>query len=320
MMKSIFSLCASLLLMMNLGAMPLFGQETPAVQEYVIEPLDKLQFSFFEDKDLNTETKVKLNGEIVLPIIGSIQAAGLTLSELSQKIITKLAQYGKLINNVDIVVTEFGSKRIFVTGEVQSPGKYSFEVMPGLWEILQEAGGPTNSAMLDQVTIVRRAEGGRIIEARVATALQNGELDKLPEVRPGDTIHVPGADESGGGAPSPLIRRQVVYIFGAVGNPGAHFVEKDMDILEALVKAGGPTTDAKLKEVTYISKAGGNPTTAKINVEKYVDKSVPHAIKVKAGDSIYVPAKGGRGTSITDTILRVTAGAVISTLLISAID
>ncbi|MFQ5707991.1 MAG: polysaccharide biosynthesis/export family protein [bacterium] len=288
-------------------------------QEYKIEPLDKLQISFWEDKDLNTETKVKLNGEIVLPVIGAIRAAGLTPAELGSNIAEKMSRFGKLVSNVNVAITEFGSKRVFVTGEVKNPGKYSFEVIPNVWEILQEAGGPTSAAMLDQVVIVRREGGGEIIEAQVASALESGELNKLPKVRPGDTINVPGSDESGGGSSSPLRKRQVVYVFGAVGNPGPHFIEKDMDILEALVKAGGPTNEAKLDEVTYVSKVGKNPTTTKVNVKKYLEKSVPNAIKVNAGDSIYVPANQNRGNSLTSTLVRVTAGAVISTLIITTI-
>lgn len=297
-----------------------YGQAFSQKYEYKIEPLDKLQISFWEDKDLNTETKVKLNGEIVLPVIGATKAAGLSPKELGTQIADKMTRFGKLITNVNVVITEFGSKRIFVTGEVKTPGKYSFEVMPNIWQILQEAGGPTSAAMLDQVTIVRREDGGRIIEAHVATALEKGELDKLPEVRPGDTIHVPGSDDSGAGSPSPLTRRQVVYIFGAVGNPGAHFVEKDMDILEAIIKAGGPTSEAKLDQVTYVSKVGENPTTTKVNVQKYIDKAVPHVIKVQAGDSIYVPSDASRGTSVMDTVLRVAAGAVVSAFAVSLIN
>ncbi len=289
-------------------------------QEYVVEPKDNLKITFWEDKELDTETKVLLNGNIVLPIVGTIKASGLTPQQLSAAIVKKMSLYGKVISNVNIEIIEYASKRIYITGEVQSPGKLSFEVMPNLWEILLEAGGPTSSAMLGNVAIIRRDQGGKVEKADISAAIEKGELNTLPKIRPGDTIHVPSSDESGNKAPSPITKSQVVYIFGAVGSPGPHFLEKNTDILEAIVKAGGPTSQAKLSDVSYISKSNANPVATKINLQEYIDKSIPNAIKVKPGDSIYVPQQEKKGSSIVDTLVRVLAGAAITSVVVAVIQ
>ncbi len=289
-------------------------------QDYIIEPEDNLKITFWDDKELNTEAKVSRNGEIVLPIVGAVKATGLTPQQLSVRISEKMSLYGKVISNVSVEILEYGSKRIYVTGEVKSPGKYSFEVMPNLWEILLEAGGPTESAMLGDVAIVRRAEGGKVYKADVASAIEKGELDTLPKIRPGDTVHVPSVEEAGGGSSSPIIKSQVVYVFGAVGNPGPHFIQKGTDILEAIVRAGGPSSNANLSSVSYISKSEPNPTTTQIDLERYIERSVPNMITVKPGDSIFIPSKERRGTSILDTLVRLFAGAAVTSIIVAVVQ
>lgn len=290
-------------------------------QNYIIEPQDKLKITFWDDKDLNTEPKVSLDGNISLPIVGSLKAAGMSPQQLSRKISEKMSLYGKVISNVTVEITEYGSKRIYVTGEVGTPGKYSFERMPNLWEIILEAGGPTPSAMLGNVAIIRRDAGGKVDKVDLASAIENGKLNELPKIRPGDTIHVSKVEESGGGKSSPIIKSQVVYVFGAVGNPGAHFVDKDIDVLEAIVRAGGPSTDANLTAVSYISKGDSNPVTTKIDLQRYIDKSIPNTIRVKPGDSIFVPRNKTRSSnSLLDTLIRVVAGATLTSIVVTAIQ
>ena len=76
---------------------------------YRINRGDHLQLSFWESPELNTQATVGREGVIELPIIGKITAAGLTKSELQGKIISEMALYNKLINQLTVTVLDFGS-------------------------------------------------------------------------------------------------------------------------------------------------------------------------------------------------------------------
>jgi len=253
---------------------------------YEVQPEDNLKISFWEDPELDSVAKVDKDGGIELPIIGRITAAGLTLNVLRGKIISQMSLYNKLVNQVSISVTEYGGNVVFVTGQVRNPGKFSFEEIPNLWDIILEAGGPLEKATLDQVVIVRNQEQGKIYTVNLLDALQEAKLDELLKIYPRDTIQI-----SGTGASSPLIQRDEIYIFGAIARQGALRFESGSDILQIIGKAGGYTPKADLKKVKHVSVANGTTTIAIINLEEYLDKTIPTPMPVGAGDYIIIPSK-----------------------------
>jgi polysaccharide export outer membrane protein len=280
---------------------------------YKVQVEDQLQISFWENPNWNSVVTVGKDGEMELPIIGRITAAGLSIKQLREKIISQMALYNKLITQLSIVVTDYGSNRVFITGQVRNPGRYSFEEIPNLWDIILEAGGHLETSFLDQVVVVRKEGDGQILTADISQALREGKLSSLPEIYPGDTIHVPGTTATGG-TPSPLIKKDEVYILGAVGLPGAHKFETGLNIVEVIGRAGGPTSVANLKKVQYVSMRNGKAQVMEYNLENYFKYSVPHPVAVGAGDTIFVPWQ--RGLS---PIARLLLSAVLSTTITSII-
>ena len=269
---------------------------------YQVQPADNLKISFWEDPELNSVAKVDKDGGIELPIIGRITAAGLTLNVLREKIISQMSLYNKLVTQVSIAVTEYGRNVVFVTGQVRNPGKFSFEEIPNLWDLILEAGGPLENASLDQVVIIRTQEQGKIYTVNLLDALQEAKLDELPKVYPRDTIQI-----SGTGGSSPLVQRDEIYIFGAIRRQGAHRFETGLDILQIIGKAGGYTQNADLKKVKHVSVSNGTTTIAIINLDDYMDKTIPAPMPVGAGDYIIIPSKKSFFVSkIAKTVLSVT--------------
>ena len=264
---------------------------------YEVQPEDNLKISFWEDPELNSVARVDKDGGIELPIIGRITAAGLTLNVLRGKIISQMSLYNKLVNQVSISVTEYGGNVVFVTGQVRNPGKFSFEEIPNLWDIILEAGGPLENATLDQVVIVRSQEQGQIYTVNLLDALQEAKLDELPKIYPRDTIQI-----SGTGA-SPLVKRDEIYIFGAIARQGALRFESGSDILQIIGKAGGYTPKADLKKVKHVSVSNGTTTIAIINLEEYLDKTIPTPMPVGAGDYIIIPSKPSFWSGIGKTVI-----------------
>ena len=282
---------------------------------YRIQPDDHLQISFWQSPELNTEALVSKDGGFEIPVIGRITTAGLTINQFREKIISQMALYNKLITQLSITVLEYGHNRVYVTGHVGTPGKYSFEEIPGLWDIILEAGGPAETALLDEVVIVRSESGGQLIKADVSNAIRSGGLSQLPEIKPGDTVHVPGTSETGT-TPSPLVKKDQIYILGAVAVPGAHKFEAGLNLLEVIGEAGGPTPDANLKRVKHVSVSYGTTSVVEFDLEKYIDASIPTPMPIGAGDTIFIPRRRGISPILNLVITSLITATITSTVFI----
>jgi protein involved in polysaccharide export with SLBB domain len=328
-------------LVVCLGA---FGPAT--AQEYILEPGDVLSISFWQQPDLNMQmAHIAVDGKIDIPLAGRINAAGLTISQLSSKIVERISIYNKSITQATIVINEYGSKKIFITGAVGAPGKFNFEKMPNIWEAILEAGGPQQNAQLDRVQLIRGGEtGGKITEIDLTAAIERGEMRGLPALMPGDNIYVPagqsggaastagGAQPGTGGGTNLFSSKKSVYVFGHVVMPGVYQIEKDMDVLQAIVQAGGPaypnraTTNAPLTEpdlehVKIITRGPEAPVVYSVNVEKYTNVATPIPLILKPGDTVFVPGKQSYRrfllTSSAVEVIKASVAVVTSYLLLN---
>lgn len=318
-------------LVVFLGA---FG--SAAAQEYILEPGDVVSISFWQQPDLNVQmARIDAEGKIDIPLTGRINAAGLTISQLSSKIVERISIYNKSITQATIVINEYGSKKIFITGAVGAPGKFNFEKMPNIWEAILEAGGPQQNAQLDRVQLIRGGEGGgKITEIDLTAAFERGEMQGLPALMPGDNIYVPagqsggaatatgGAQAAASGGTNLFARKKSIYVFGHVMMPGVYQIEKDMDVLQAIVQAGGPaypnraTTNAPLTEpdlehVKIITRGPEAPVVYSVNVEKYTNVATPIPLILKPGDTVFVPGKQSyRRFLLTSSVVEVIKASV----------
>lgn len=275
----------------------LWIEETFA-QEYEIGPEDVLSITFWQQPQLNTSALVSQSGTIVLPVIGSVTAAGLTPTKLAAKIVDRISVFNRNISQASVVVTEYGSKKVYVTGHVTRPGKYTFEVIPNLWKIISEAGGPSETAMLTQVKIIRGGvSDGKIITVDLTEFLEKGDISKLPPVYTGDMIKIPGisvpnADigvQAPGGVTETQIEDDVIYIYGQVVRPGGYRFTRNMDLLEAIIIAGGPSSNAKLDEVRVITQGNPYSSVAIVDLEQYSKTGNPAPFLLNPGDTIFIP-------------------------------
>ena len=124
-------------------------------QNYFIQKGDLLGITFWQEPDLSTAVTVGQNGNVNLPVIGRMRAAGMTSLQLGEKIVEDISRYRINITQVSVTVRDYEGNKVFLTGHVGSPGPLSFEVMPNLWRILQEAGGLLETADLSRISIVR---------------------------------------------------------------------------------------------------------------------------------------------------------------------
>jgi len=281
---------------------------------YKINKKDLLEITFWEYPEMNAQVRVHNDGTISLPIIGSLKVEGSTIPQLNKKIITQMGIYNKVVNQVYIKVLEYGYNKVIVTGQVFSPGKYYFEEIPDLWEIIMEAGGPLEGARLDEVQIIRKENEGEVITARVATALKDGKVSELPKVFPGDAVHVRGASSPYKVSTKGYVSNEF-FIVGEVGSPGVQEFEENLNILDAIGQAGGPTSDANLSKVSYVVVHEGGTTVSKINLKHYLNNSLSTPLPiVEPGSTIFIPRRS-RVSPFLTTILTTAIASTITAII-----
>jgi protein involved in polysaccharide export with SLBB domain len=127
-----------------------------AVSDYVIGANDLVEISVFDIKDLDRVVRVSNQGRISLPLIGSVQASGLTSHELEIVIAELLRQ--KYVKNpqVSVFIKEFQSRPVAIYGAVKNPGIIQLQSPRTLIELLAMTGGFSDDVG-DYVTVRRHA-------------------------------------------------------------------------------------------------------------------------------------------------------------------
>ncbi|MGH7494839.1 MAG: SLBB domain-containing protein [bacterium] len=278
-------------------AMQLLGQWGEGgrvrAQEYVIEKNDLLSVAFWQQPALNTQVRVREDGFAELPLAGRVQAAGYTLPKFEQEVLRQLSYVDARITQVSIAIIEYGSQKVYINGQVMTPGKYNFATMPTIWQAILEAGGPMENANLSQITLVRGSgpEAGKVVSIDLAEVLNRNAVHELARLTPGDIIYVPTIAMAGTGVTgrSPLRRSTLVYVYGEVLRPGAYQYEANTNVLQAIISAGGPAPTAAMSQVRLIWQEPHSTQVACLDLESTAWEPNAPPLELQAGDTIYIP-------------------------------
>ncbi|MBN2119703.1 MAG: polysaccharide export protein [Candidatus Omnitrophica bacterium] len=121
---------------------------------YIIGQGDTLFISVWENPDLDQETIVRPDGKISLPLVDEVQASGLSVGQLDEKITAKLKEYIRF-PDVSISLRKIGLGKVIVLGEVVYPGVYSISGATNLLEVIALAGGFTSHSVASSVIVVK---------------------------------------------------------------------------------------------------------------------------------------------------------------------
>jgi protein involved in polysaccharide export with SLBB domain len=175
----------------QLAAKPV--EQRPYEQTYKMVPYDTItvRFTYHPEQDPKGAISIRPDGRISLDAVGSIQAAGLTPEELAKAIATKTSNR---LRNPEVVVTvsQFAPRKIYVGGQVKTPGIVEFRGDITPIQAIFDRGGFTTEAQIDSVILIRNAGGpeptiGRI---NVNQALEDGTPEKITLLT-NDVLYVP---------------------------------------------------------------------------------------------------------------------------------
>jgi polysaccharide export outer membrane protein len=242
---------------------------------YTIGADDELAVSVYGEADLSKTQTVRPDGKIAFPLIGDVQASGLTPDELREQITEKLA---KFVRNprVTVIVSAYKSKKVSVLGEVRYPGVVPLSFGTTLLEGISRAGGVTENADLEGALLVRK---GHVVRVSFDKLLHGGDFDRnnLP-LESSDFILIPS------------VAAKKVYVLGEVKRPLVTSLRYGVNLVEVIALAGGFTLEAERKNVLVIRGGLGDPTIMKVNVDAITKRGVvDQNLALKAGDIVYAP-------------------------------
>ena len=170
--------------------------EMVAPSEFLLGPEDVLNVTIWKNQDLSREVVVRPDGMISMPLVGDIQATGLTANLLAKRIAERLTEY--LASPIVFVqVKDVNSYFIYVMGEVAKPGKYSLKSYANVMQGISLAGGFTPYAKKNKIKVLRVSADGSNGKHQVEIPVQYDEILKGNAVpgnfflRIGDVIVVP---------------------------------------------------------------------------------------------------------------------------------
>jgi len=193
-----FLLCSMLFQAGCLGPMATTEyREYDAPAGFLLGPEDELEITVWKNLDLSRTTTIRPDGLISMPLIGDIQAAGLTADALAQRITERLKQYFATTPAVSVIVKTTNSYSVYVLGEVVKPGKFQLKSYVTVLQAISMAGGFTAFASKNKLRIVRVIEDAGHKRKEVHIPLRyddlvngRGEPGNIVLVN-GDTVVVP---------------------------------------------------------------------------------------------------------------------------------
>jgi polysaccharide export outer membrane protein len=202
-------------------AMPAAAQDTP--RAYVLGPDDVVTVLVYGQQEFDVTTKIKPDGTIVMPLIGTVQASGKTVLQLMEEVRRRLVA-GNFLRDpiVNVEVREYNSKFVRVAGKAGAPTLVPLDRSNRLLDVLLRSGWIRPDGA--NHVLVRRAADGK--EVRVdLEELGRGVPGSDLVLQPGDTVFIPDAE--------------LVYLTGAVGRPGAYPIRPGMTVGQLIAGAGG---------------------------------------------------------------------------------
>ena len=267
------------------AALPAAFRSDNGRYEYRVAPQDVLRVTVWNQPELTNPsgTTTELSGRVVnadgtmfFPHVGSFPAAGMTVGEVRERIVKGLSRVLRA-PQVDVSVLQYRGQRVYIAGEVKTPGAVPVtDVPPDLTDVIARAGGVTAEADLHGVTVTR---GGETLRLDVQSLYYSGNMRSNVRLKHGDVVNIPER------------RAARVFVTGEVGRQTALPLPRgDMTLADALADAGGVNPlSASAGQVFVIRNGEDNrPQVYHLNAAAADALLLADKFSLQARDVVYV--------------------------------
>jgi polysaccharide biosynthesis/export protein len=288
---------------------------------YVLGPNDQILIRAFQVQEIGERPyRIDMDGNIDLPLVGTVKASGLSVDQLEAELVKRLATY---VRNpqVSVTVVQYRSEPVFFIGAFRSPGIYPLQGRRTLVEMLSSIGGLQPNASR-RITVTRNLEYGPIpLPNAVTNKAANTSTVEVSmgslrdQVNPAEDIVLMPYDQIS------VSRAEMVYIGGEVNRVGAvELGERDsLSVIQAISMSGGLTRDADIEKARILRPVLNSAKRAEIPVNlKLVLAGKSNDFPLMPNDMLYVP----RSKKVSSTLAKIapyTIPAVLSIVLYSVI-
>ena len=284
---------------------------------FVLGPGDQILLHVGDmDEMPDKPIRIDPDGGIDLPLVGRVQAAGLTVAQFKQALSAKLSKY-ITAPRISVNLTDNQSRSVSVVGEVNSPGVHELSGPRSLIEVISQAGGIKPDAG-SKVIVTREMKYGRLplpdakedASGKYSTAdisLDDLMASKMPAenilIQPEDIVSIPKGD--------------IVYVIGDVKRAGGFPLSshETMTLLQALALAEGLGPDAATQHAKIlrpVAGAGSKPLEIPVDVKSIFAGKSPD-VPVYANDILFIPNSAARSGArrAAEAVLQVATGVAI---------
>jgi protein involved in polysaccharide export with SLBB domain len=258
----------------------------PVPPDYKLGPGDNLVLILTGDVELAYSLQATREGFILIPQVGQVHIANLTLDQLRDVLYARLGRVysgvrrgANATTRFDVTVANVRANQVYVVGEVAQPGAYQISSLGTVFTALYAAGGVTERAKLRGVEVQRL--GRNVATLDLYDYLLRGDTRNDIRLETGDVIFVP-------------IHETRVRITGAVLRPAVYELKAGETLADLVKAAGGFTPDAALErlkvERVLPADARGTQTTARVTIDVPLPGAVPPPFRLEDGDVVQVDA------------------------------
>lgn len=281
--------------------------------DFVIGPEDVVEIQATDAEEISKQWQVSAFGELKLPLVGKVKAAGLTVDQLEQELLQRLNKFIRQ-PQVSVHVLDVRSQLATVTGAVDRPGMIPLNGDKTLFDVLNSAGPVKEPGAT--LTITRAKQFGPI---------------PLPEAKEDSqgkysVVELDAREVMDGRSPAANLRilpndiinishvKKLVHVVGEVIKPGAvELVTQDtVSITQVLATAGGLTRAAAPRKarITHLNSQGLQSEVAFVDLKKILEGKAKD-LQVSAGDVIIVPSSQLKALAESASTSAITTGILI---------
>src|SRR5205809_982556 len=262
--------------------LPLLAGPVPA--DYKLGPGDNLVLILTGDVELTYSLPVTREGFVLIPQVGQVHVANLTLDQLRDVLYTRLGRVysgvrrtANATTRFDVTVANVRANQVYVIGEVSQPGAYQISSLGTVFTALYAAGGVTERAKLRGVEV--RRLGKTVATLDLYDYLLRGDTRADVRLETGDVIFVP-------------IHESRVRVRGAVLRPAIYETKSSETLVDLVRASGGFRPDAALErlKVQRVLPANerGAQTTARVTIDVPLIGNEPPRFRLEDGDIIQI--------------------------------